>query len=95
MINIYDCDRSPANEEMQIMLKSLKPGKKLPLLIDFQYPNNYLEQLIDENYLDALLEGYKLKFLKKRNVFEEEGKTYLMTNSRLITICKGIEDVVE
>ena len=41
------------------------------------------------------MKGFKLKFVKGRDIYEEEGKTYLITNKRLISICKGIEDVIK
>ena len=57
---MYDCRYGPTKEEIQILLKSLKPGQKLPLLNNLEYPNHYPDQLVDENYLDRLLEGYTL-----------------------------------
>ena len=38
MIDIHNCDYHPTDEEIQIMLKCLKPGSKLPLLNDFRHP---------------------------------------------------------
>ena len=52
MINIHDCGENPAHEEIEILLESLKPGKKLPLLIDYSYTERYPEQFIAEHYLD-------------------------------------------
>ena len=46
MINIQDYGEGPTNEEIQILLKSLKPGMKLPLLNDYGCTDHYLEQLI-------------------------------------------------
>ena len=58
-VNDYDDDApTPTEQELKILVKLLKPGKKLPPLTDFFYPANYTEQLIAENYLDGLLEGY-------------------------------------
>ena len=61
MINMSDCGYEPTKEEIQILLKSLKPGQKLQLLNNLEYPD-HPDQLICENYLDKLLEGYTLKF---------------------------------
>ena len=80
MIDVHDCGYKPTKEEIQILLKSLKCGQKLPLLNDLEYPNNYPDQLICENYLDRLLEGYTLKFAMNRIVCEELGKPYLKLN---------------
>ena len=57
MIDIQDCGEGPTKEEIQILLKSLKPGMKLPLLNDYGCTDLYLEQLIAEHYLNGLLEG--------------------------------------
>ena len=54
MIDVYDCGYKPTKEEIQTLLKSLKPGKKSPLLNDLKYPDHYPDQLVDENYLDRL-----------------------------------------
>ena len=80
MIDVHDCGYKPTKEEIRILLKSLKCGQKLPLLNDLEYPNNYPDQLICENYLDRLLEGYTLKFATNRIVCEELGKPYLKLN---------------
>ena len=66
MIKISKAGKDPTTEEFQIFLKSLKPGKKLPLFNKYGYPNKYVEQLIAENYLNGLLEGYMLKFVVPR-----------------------------
>ena len=60
MINIHDASKDPTNEEIQILLKSLKPGMKLPLLNDYDCTDRYIEQLIAEHFLNGLLEGYAL-----------------------------------
>ena len=88
---IYECDQNPTDEEIQIMLKWLKPGKMLPFLNNFEYPNNYTNQLACENYLDRLLGGYTLEFTMKRNVNE----TYLNTKPRLYYICLGMALVIK
>ena len=62
MVNINDYNEKPSDENIEMLLKSLKPGKKLPLLTDYFYPYDYPEQLIAEHYLDGLLEGYTLEF---------------------------------
>ena len=94
MIVIYDCDSHPTDKEIKIMLKSLKPGKEFPPRTDFHYTEDYPEQLVNGNYLDLLLEGYTLKFVKKRTISEQTGNPYLTTNSRLLSICSGIGGVV-
>ena len=58
MVNISHYGEKPTNEEIEILLKSLKPGKKWPLLIDYPYTEHYPGQLIAENYLDGLLEPH-------------------------------------
>ena len=63
MVNINNYGEGPTNEEIEILLKSLKLGMKLPLLIDYFYTEDYPEQLIAEHYLDGLLEGYMLEFV--------------------------------
>ena len=68
MIDIENAGKCPTNEEIQLLLKSLKPGMKLPLLNDYDCPENYLEQLIAEHYLNGLLEGYTLKFITNRSI---------------------------
>ena len=35
MIDTHNCGEGPTKEEIQILLKSLKPGMKLPLLNDY------------------------------------------------------------
>ena len=52
MIDVYDCGYEPTKEEIQILLKSLKPEQKLPLLNDLKCPDDHPDQLVDENYLD-------------------------------------------
>ena len=86
MISIHNCGGDPINEEIQILLKSLKPGKKLPLLIYYCYPESYPEQLIVENYLNGLLEGYTLEFMTTRSLKEIGGALYLTMNKRLLSI---------
>ena len=95
MIDMYNCDYKPTKEEIQILLKSLKPGQKLPLLNDLEYPDAYPNQLIYENYLDRLLEGYILKFVTNRFINEMRPDPYLTTNKRLYSIVLGIGDVIE
>ena len=67
MVNILDGDEGITNQEMRILLKSLKPRMKLPLLNDYDCKDCYPEQLIAEHYLDELLEGYMLKFTTTRS----------------------------
>ena len=54
MIDVYDCGYDPTKEEIQLFFKSLKPGQKLPLLNDLECPDDYPDQLVNENYLDRL-----------------------------------------
>ena len=46
MMGMCDCGYEPTKEEIQILLKSLKPGQKLPLLNDLKYPEHYYNQLV-------------------------------------------------
>ena len=89
MINMYDCGYEPTKEEIKILLKSLKPGRKLPLLNDRMYLNDYIYQLVNESYLGRLLEGYTLKFVTNRFINETEADPYLTTNKRLLSILEG------
>ena len=82
-------------EEIQILLKSLKPGQKLPLLNNLEYPDHYPDQLVDENYLDKLFEGYTLKFVTNRIINETRPEPYLTMNKRLYSILSGIGDVIK
>ena len=95
MIDVYDCGYEPTKEEIKILLKSLKPGQKLPLLNDLSYPDDYHEQLICENYLDRLLEGYTLKFITNRFINETSSDPHLTTSGRLCSIISGIDDVID
>ena len=70
MVDLVDCDDKPTEEEFEILVRSLKPGKKLPLLTDFFYPADYSEQLTAENYPDGLLKAFTLKF----TVFNRKAK---------------------
>ena len=67
-IEVVDCGYEPTEKEIQILLKSLKPGQKLPLLNDIAHPESYPDQLIDTKYLNKLLEGYTLKFVTNRYI---------------------------
>ena len=95
MIDVYDCGYKPTEEEIQILLKSLKPEQKLPLLNDLKYPDACPDQLVDENYLDRLLEDYALKFVMNRFINETGPDPYLTTNTRLCSILPGIGDLIE
>ena len=90
MIGLYDCSEEPTKKEIQIILKLWKPGQKLLLLNNWMSLQGYVYQLIDENYLDRLLEGYTLKFVMNRFINELDGVTYLIENERLNTIILGI-----
>ena len=90
MINVYDCEEDkPTKKEIKILLKSLKPGKKLPLLNDWLSPESYPYQIICENYSDRLLEGYTPKFVMNRCINESGGVTYLIESGRLQCIILG------
>ena len=97
MIDINDCGEKPNDEEFEILLRSLKPGKKLPPLTDFFYPANYTEQLIAGNYLDDLLEGYTLKFVAFNSIGKLKGVSYLTFNNNkklkriYLTMCDVIK----
>ena len=91
VINHY----KPTKEEIQLLLKSLKPGQNLPLLNDLKYPDAYPDQLIYQNYLDRLLEGYTLKFVTNRIINEPRPDPYLTMNKRLYSILSGIGDLIE
>ena len=75
IIDINDCGENPTDEELEILVSSLKPGKKLPpLTVFFFYPANYTEQLIAENYPDGLLEGYTLEFVAFNSIGKVKGE---------------------
>ena len=95
MIDIHNCGEGPTKEEIKILLKSLKPGMKLPLLNDYGCTDHYLEQLIAEHYLNGLLEGYTLKFMTTRLVKYLEVVPYLKMNKRLMSIFSTMYDVIE
>ena len=95
MIDVYNCGYEPTKEEIQILLKSLKPGQKLPLLNNLKYPDRYPDQLVNENYLDRLLGGYTLKFVMNRFTNETSPDPYLTMNKRLLSILSGIGDIIE
>ena len=42
MIDIAEAGKEPTNEEIQIFLKSLKPGMKLPLFDKYGCPDKYI-----------------------------------------------------
>ena len=95
MIDLYNCGYELTKEEIQILLTSLKPGQKLLLLNNLEYPDHYPDQLVDENYLDRLLEGYTLKFVTNRIINEMRPDPYLTMNKRIYSILSGIGDVIE
>ena len=96
MIDIHDFGDKPTDEELGIFLRSLKPGKKLPPVTYFFYPANYPEQLIAENYLDGLLEGYTLEVLVLNSIGKLRGNSYLSfkANGRLKHIYLTMCDVI-
>ena len=92
---MYNCGYGPTKEEVQILLKSLKPRQKLPLLNDLKCPERFPDQLAYENYLDGLLKGYTLKFVTNRFIDETMPEPCLTMNKRLHRILEGIEDVID
>ena len=99
MVDVNDYGDGPTltDEELKILVKSLKPGKKLPPLTDFFYPANYTEQLTAENYLDGLLEGYTLEFVTLNSIGKLKGVSYLSfdENKRLKRIYLTMCDVIK
>ena len=95
MVSITDCGEKQTDVEIEILLKSLKSGKKLPLSINYFYADNYPEQLIAENYLDGLLEGYTLEFVAFNSVEKLKGIPYLKMNERLMHIFLTMSDVIK
>ena len=95
MIDMYSCGYEPTKEEIQMLLKSLKPGQKLPLLNDLECLEHYPNQLVYENYFDRLLEGYTLKFVMNRFLNETMSDPHLIMNERLFAILEGIDDSIE
>ena len=98
MVNICDCGDKPSNEELKILVRSLKPGKKLPPLTDFFYPTDYIEQLIAENYLDGLLEGFTLELVALNSIGKlKDDTTYLGFNENkgLKRIYRNMCDVIK
>ena len=57
MISIHDCGEDPTKEDIQILLESLKPGMKLPLLNDYNHKDCYIEQLIASGILSKWIVG--------------------------------------
>ena len=57
MINLYDKYQQTmyeaTKEEFKLLLKSFKPGQKLPSLNDCLNPKEYYIQLVYENYLEG------------------------------------------
>ena len=95
MIEVYDYGYEPTNQEIRILLKCFKPGQKLPQLNNLECPGDYPGQLVYENHLDRLLEGYTLKFVMNRTINERKSGTYLIASTRLTEIYLGIDRVIE
>ena len=96
MINVYNCEyHKPTEEETKILLKSLKPGQKLPLLNNWMSTKDYIFQLVNENYFDRLLEGYTLEFVTDRFINESDEVTRLIDNPRLQCIIIEIIDAIK
>ena len=91
-IGIQDHGKEPSEEEIEILIKSLKPGMKLPLLNNYGYPDHYYEQLTAEHCLNELLEGHKLEFVTTRSV---KAGSYLKMNERLTNIIMTTTDVIK
>ena len=75
--------------------KSLKPGMKLPLFNKYGYPDKYVEQLIAENYLNGLLEGYTRKFVVPRLLEYLDDKPRLVLKGRIKRIFSAIVSVIQ
>ena len=95
MISIWESGSGLTNEEIQLLLKNLEPGTKLPLLVDYKCPDNYPKQLIVEIYLNALLKGYKLEFSAWRSIRERGDVTCLKMDERLLRIIVAMSGVVK
>ena len=65
------------------------------MLNDLKYRDAYPDQLVDENYLDRLLQGYTLKFVTNRFINKTLPDPYLTMNKRLKSIPMGIDDATE
>ena len=77
MVSIWRDGKGLTDKEIQLLLKNLEPGMKLPLLVDYRYPDRYAQQLVGEIYLHMLLKGYKLKFKTWRSIKEQGDDTCL------------------
>ena len=77
------------------MLIGLKPGMKLPLFNKYGYRDKYVEQLIAENYLNGLLEGYMLKFVVLRLIGYLDDKPRLVLKGRIKRIFSAIVSVIQ
>ena len=95
MIEISKAGKESTNEEIRIFLKSLKPRMKLALLNKCGYPDKYVEQLIAENYLNGLLEGYTPKFVVPRLVEYLNGKPCLVLKGRIKSIYSAMTSVIK
>ena len=97
MINLYnDCQQTrykPTEKEFELLLKSFKPGQKLPHLNS----EDCHIQLVYETYLDILLEGRTLKFMTDRSPVRSGGAYYLGSYAGLILefIVSEIIDAIE
>ena len=92
-INLYKCGWYPSKKEKEKLLKSLRPRQMLPSSIAPE--EDYIYQLVSDNYLDMLLKGYTLKFLMDRCTKEFDGVTRLIdVNERFQSIALGIREVI-
>ena len=92
---LFKAGKEPTNEEILIFLKSLKPEAKLPLFNKYGYPDKYVEQLVAENYLNGLLEGYTLKFVVPRLLEYLNGKPRLVLKRRIKSIYSAMASVIQ
>ena len=95
MVSIWRDGKGLTDEEIQLLLKNLEPGMKLPLLVDYRYPDHYTQELVAEIYLYMLLKGYKLKFETWRSIKKQGDDTCLKINERLLRIIGTMSGVVK
>ena len=96
MIDLFNCGYEPTEKEIQPLLKSRKPGQKLSLLNDLECQDKYINQLLCENYLDRLLDGYIVKFVTNRLINNKLNcGPYLTMNKRLGSMISEIHKSIE
>ena len=72
-----DYEKYPSEDEIEILLGSLKPGKELPPLANSLPLDNYANQLLAEIYLDKLLKDKILSFTVPSSVGKLKGNACL------------------